>query len=374
MKKTFFISSLILLLLTSCTGRETSSVHEKGDTISLKYAEYLTMVKHKEFTIVNLSDPWNKGKILHSYILIPAKDKIPANLPKGTVVRTPLKRAVVTTSVHCGLIMSFGKGNNIKGVCDTQYINLPWIKEQCENGSIADCGSAITPSLEKIIEINADAILISPFQNNGGYGRIEEWGNPIIETADYMETSALGRAEWMKFYGILFGVENISDSIFKKVEIEYNSLKEIANKSDNNKSVLFDKMDGSVWYVPGGNSTTGKLIADANIKYPFSYKENSGGIPLPFETVLEKASQSDVWMFRYNSINKATLKSLYQDKPGYSQFKAFKNKEVYGCNTYYNTFYEDTPFHPELLLRDFILILHPELGLNGKPRYFEKLK
>lgn len=374
MKKQFFISSLILLLLLSCTGREASTAHDKGDTISLKHAEHLTMVRYNGLTVVNLSDPWNKGKTLHTYILVPEKSNMPENPPQGTIVRTPLKRAVVTTSVHCGLIMSFGKGNNIKGVCDTQYINLPWIKQQCKNGNIADCGNAITPSLEKIIEINADAILISPFQNNGGYGRIEEWGNPIIETADYMETSALGRAEWMKFYGMLFGAENTADSIFKEVEREYNSLKEKAGKSKNHKSVLFDKMNGSVWYVPGGNSTTGKLIADSYTKYPFSYKENSGGIPLPFETVLEKAGQSDVWMFRYNSINKATLKSLRQEHTGYSQFKAFKNKEVYGCNTYYNTFYEDTPFHPELLLRDFILILHPESGLSGKPRYFEKLK
>lgn len=147
-------------------------------------------------------------KILHTYILVPSDKELPANLPQGTIVRTPLQRAVVTTSVHCGLIMSFGKGQNIKGVCDVKYINLPWIQQQCKENKIADCGSGITPTLEKIIGINADAILISPFQNSGGYGRLNEWEKPIIETADYMETTALGRAEWMKFYGMLFGAEN----------------------------------------------------------------------------------------------------------------------------------------------------------------------
>ena len=68
------------------------------------------------------------------------------------------------------------------------------------------------PDIERIIDLRADAILLSPFENSGGYGRLEQIGVPIIECADYMETSALGRAEWMKFYGLLYGKEHEADS------------------------------------------------------------------------------------------------------------------------------------------------------------------
>lgn len=374
MKKLIFISSLIILLLTSCVDGSTRSTHDGGDTIRLKYAENLKMVEYDGYTVVTLSDPWNKGKVLHTYILVPDSLEMPTNMPKGTIVRTPLKRAVITTSVHCGLVISFGKGANIRGVCEPRYINLPWIQQQLAQGKITDCGSGITPTLEKIIDINADAILISPFQNKGGYGRLDEWGKPIIEAADYMETSALGRAEWMKFYGLLFGAEKLADSLFSSVERNYNLLKETAMMSKTKKSVVMDKINSSVWYVPGGKSTIGRIIADANAKYPFADNTNSGGVALPFETVLEKAGNADIWMFRYNSPQAATYKSLLSENKGYSQFKAFKDKEVYGCNTNSNTFYEDTPFHPELLLRDFIIITHPELQILGQPRYFEKLK
>lgn len=203
----FFILS-VLITLVSCRGNSTVASFNGGDTVKLKYAKQLQIIKCNDYTVVTLNDPWNKGKILHTYILVPSNKNLPKDLPHGTVVRTPLQRAVITTSVHCGLIMSFGKQNSIKGVCDIRYINMPWIQQQCKAKKIADCGSGITPTLEKIIEINADAILISPFQNSGGYGRLNEWKKPIIETADYMETSALGRAEWMKFYGMLFGAEN----------------------------------------------------------------------------------------------------------------------------------------------------------------------
>lgn len=363
----------VLITLGSCRGKGTDA-HLDGDTLTFKYAKQIHIVKCKDYTVVILNDPWNNGKILHTYILVPSDKNIPSDLPQGTIVRTPLKRAVVTTSVHCGLIMSFGKQNNIKGVCDIKYINLPWIQQQCKEKKIADCGNGITPTLEKIIEINADAVLISPFQNSGGYGRLNEWEKPIIETADYMETSALGRAEWMKFYGMLFGAEKQADSIFNEVEAKYNGLKKIAKAAKTKHSVIIDKINSSVWYVPGGQSTIGQIISDANADYSFSNEKSSGSLALPFETVLEKAGNSDIWLIRYNSPQKATYKSLLTEHGGYSQFKAFKNKMVFGCNTYSNTFYEDTPFHPDMLLRDIIIITHPEITMLGKPRYFEQIK
>lgn len=362
-------------MLESCVDGSGRSAHDcVCDTINLKYAENLKIVKHQGFTEVTLNDPWNKGKVLHKYILIPDSIEKPSNHPEGTVIRTPIKRAVIASSVHCGLIISFGKGNCIKGVCEPNFINIPFIKDEVSKGTIADCGSGITPTLEKIIDIDADAIIISPFQNNGGYGRLNEWGNPIIEAAEYMETSALGRAEWMRFYGMLFGAEKQADELFLSVERNYNKLKKTAQMSKTRKSVIMDKIDGSVWYVPGGQSTIGRIIADANAKYSFSSNKNSGGVALPFELVLEKAGEADIWMFRYNSPQTATRQTLLSENKGYSQFKAYKDCNIYGCNTNKNTFYEDTPFHPDLLLRDFIIITHPELNVLGEPRYFEKLK
>lgn len=358
----------------SCKNGGTQASNDGGDTIKLKYAELLTMVRHEGYIEVKLADPWNEGKTLHTYILVPNDERTPDNLPKGTIVRTPIQRAVVATSVHCSLLMNMGKGNSICGVCDIGYINLPWIQQQYKSGKIADCGNGMTPTLEKIIDINADAILISPFQNSGGYGRLTEWGRPIIETADYMETSALGRAEWMKFYGLLFGSEEKAEQMFNGVEKRYNDLKATAKAAGKGKSVIMDKLTGSVWYVPGGHSTIGRIIADANADYPFASDENSGSLPLPFETVFDKGNTADVWLFRYSSPTPATYSSFKAENKGYAEFKAYKNKAVYGCNTMTSTFYEDTPFNPDVLLKDFIIITHPQLTQLGQPRYFKPLR
>jgi iron complex transport system substrate-binding protein len=187
-----------------------------------------------------------------------------------------------------------------------------------------------------------------------------------------METSALGRAEWMKFYGMLFGAEREADSIFSRVERRYHELMVIAKHSDVRRSMTMDKMTGSVWYVPGGHSTIGKLIQDANTVYPWSTNDNSGSLALPFESVFEQSGNADVWAFRYNAPEPITFESLLSENASYAQFRAFRSGEVYGCNTATTTFYEDTPFHPDTLLRDFIIMSHPDINL-GATTYFTRI-
>ncbi|MBR2103057.1 MAG: ABC transporter substrate-binding protein [Prevotella sp.] len=368
----YCMMAVVALLLCACRGGKTGGESAAGDTLKLKYAQYINIVEHEGYTVATLSDPWNVGKTLHTYVLVPSDRPLPPSLPKGSVVRTPLQKAVVATSVHCGLIGQMGRQEAIAGVCDVQYINLPFVQEGVKQGRIADCGSGLQPTLESIIDLQPDAIFLSPFQNSGGYGRIEELSVPIIETSDYMESSALGRAEWMRFYGMLFGATQQTDSIFQAVEENYGKLCRQAKSAKSRPTLLMDKLTGSVWYVPGGQSTVGKVIADANIAYPWADDKHSGSLSLPFETILEKGANADLWLFRFSSTVPFTPAMLLQDNPGYSQFKAFKSGQLFGCNTVGSTFYEETPFHPDLLLRDFICIAHPDLGL-GDPKYFIKI-
>lgn len=363
---------VVLAALSSCTGGSTSVNSAEGDTIALKYSSNLSIVKHDGYTEVKLRNPWKEGKTLHTYILVPQANELPADLPEGTIIRTPVKRAVVFTTVHCSLFMTLGQQDRIVGVADLKYIKIPWIQEQCKKGLIADCGEGLSPVVEKVIDMNPDVMLLSPFENSGGYGKLEEINIPIVECAEYMETSPLGRAEWMKFYGLLLGEEAQAEKLFAEVDSSYNALKELAKTSKVSRSVIVDKVTGSVWYVPGGRSTIGQMLADAGGVYPFSGDTHSGSLSLPFESVLEKAGDCDVWLYRYNSDRSMTMKDLLAEKQGYSQLKAFNTGEVYGCNVAKTLFYEQSPFRPDYLLSDFIRIFHPDLkGLHPLRYYFK---
>lgn len=369
MRNVLFLSIFILI---ACSGGHNSGTSD-SDTLTLKYAEMLTVESRDGYTLVSVADPWNAGRTLHTYALVSHDADLPVDMPDATVVRTPVRRAVIATSVHCALAVELGCGDNIAGVCDLQYINIPWIQERSRAGRISDCGNSMSPTIEKIIDTEPDAIFLSPFQNSGGYGRVGELGIPIIEMADYMETGPLARAEWMRFYGLLFGAGERADSLFDGIESRYNELKTMAASSPGS-SVMMDKPVSGVWYVPGGNSTIGRLIADANAGYAWADDERSGSIELSFETVLDKCADADVWMMRYYSPTPLRTAALLAENTGYRQFKALREGEVYGCNTAVSTFYEDTPFHPERLLRDFIIITHPEINGLGETAYFEKLK
>lgn len=371
MKIYIFLIGLIIFC-SSCKNKPSGS-NATGSPIPLKHTENLRLTSYKDYTIARLRNPWDTTQTLHTYILVSKKKEVPANLPKGTVVKIPLSKAIVYSSVHCSLIREMNAINSIAGICDLEYIKLPEIQEGCSSGKISNLGSSLNPDIEKIIDVHPDAILLSPFENSGGYGRIEKLNVPIIECADYMETSPLGRAEWMRFYGLLFGQAATADSLFSSVEKEYNQLRQLARDVPSKPSVISELKSGSAWYVPGGKSTMGQLYSDAGARYLWSDDPRSGSIPLAFEVVFDKGHDADFWLIKYNQTTDKTLRKLKSDYAPYAKFKAFQEENIYGCNTGKVAFYEESPFHPELLLKDLISIFHPELIKDYHPRYFQKL-
>lgn len=399
--KNIIFGALVVLLVVACQGGKTAS-GEGGDTLQMKYAELLTIVKHNDgaYTEAIIENPWKKGTTLHKYILVPKgnegdetvarlKDDIRENATLQMsshcdIVRTPLESNVVFTAPHCQLMYELGCKNAITGVCDKDYINIPNIKERVKLSDgkastsdtdkvIIDCGSSMQPDMERIIALKPEGLLISPFENSGGYGKLDKLHIPIIETADYMETSPLGRAEWMKFYGLLFKSEERSDSLFSSIEKEYLALKAEAAKLPQGLSILTERKMGSVWYVPGGKSTMGILLKDANAKYIFADDTHSGSLAYGPERILSKGTQVDVWAFKYFGGKALSKNDLLAEYEGYKVLKAFNQNSIYQVDTSTQPYFELTSFHPEILLREFIILAHPKATQFGKLRFYQHL-
>lgn len=377
-KLSLLLYSCVAVSLLSCGRRTAAEPQTAGDSLFMKYSTLLSIAEYDGYTLATIKNPWKPGKLLHRYVLVPRTSDIrhqTSALPEdATVIEVPIQRAAVFTTVHCALLTEFGLGDRIVGVADSKYIKIPYIHEQIAKGRIVDCGNGLNPVVEKIMDIKPDVIMLSPFENSGGYGKTEEIGIPLIECAEYMETSPLGRAEWMRFYGLLFGVGEKADAMFHEVDSCYTALKQQATEAGDGRSVIVDKVVGSVWYMPGGHSTIGQMIQDAGGRYPWANDEQSGSLALPFESVLERGGESDVWMLRYSSDHEWDYRELLSGHQGYGQLRAFREKEVYGCNVEQSKFYEETPFHPNYLLNDFIQILHPDIIGTSSLRYYKKLK
>ena len=367
---------IALSTLVSCKGGNAFVSADGGDTLHLKYADHLSLVKYPDYVKATVRNPWDTTAVLHTYVLVPDSVSVPEGLPEEwTVVRTPLKSALIYSSVHNSLVTELGALDAISGVCDAQYIHQKSLVDRIAGGSVADCGTGTSPNIEKIISLNPDGVMLSPYENSGTYGRLGQLGIPLIECADYMETSPLARAEWMILYGMLFDLEEEARRLFDATEREYNALKNLTEGVADRPKVLVDRLYGQAWYVPAANSTMGIFIKDAGGDNPFAVHDRNGSVGLAGEQVLYQAEDADVWLMRYAQDSDKTMRDLASDNAIYTQFKAFKDNRVYGCNTSRVFFYEDIPFHPQWLLRDMISILHPGLVAqkDGK-KYFTQLE
>ena len=369
LRQSFSLLILALTLLCSCGGNTRQQSSMAGDTVRMKYAENICIVKYDGYTKVELANPWRKGSLLHTFILVD-KDAEKTHLPEGTIVEVPLMKSAVSSGVHGSLITELGALKSIRAVFEVEYYSNKDILREYKAGRILNLGSSMTPNIEAIIDAHPDALLLSPFENSG-YGQIDNLDIPIIDCADYMETSPLGRAEWMKFYGLLYGKAHKADSLFNTVEAEYIRLKEMAKTNTSHPKVVNDLITGSTWYVPGGNSTTGQLIADAGGDYIFKNEDKSGSIAMAPEAVFEKSQDADVWIFKYTQPTDKSYDQLAAESPMYSQIKAFKNKNVFGCNLSYVPFYNDLPFHPDRHLKELIKMFCPKSLPDYQLKYYK---
>ncbi len=359
--------------MVACTpsGKQTSS-KEALSSDSIQYAQGFTVQRFDTYIMVEVRDPWDSTRLLQRYLLVDRTKSVPGGLPKGTIVKVPVKDIVIYTSVHAAIIDQLHETDKVIGVCEPRYMDTPAIQEGIQAGRIADLGEATSPNIEKMIEIGAELVIASPFQNSS-YGPVEKIGIPIIEGADYMEAFPLGRTEWIRFYGLLFGKEEMADSIFKETEQAYLSLKDLTANIDNRPTVLSEKKFGSSWYVPSGDSYMAHLIEDAGAYYLFKDLPGAGSTPLAFETVFDKAIHADIWLVKYNQSSEMTYNDLRSEYTPYENFDAFKKKRIYTCNTGAVPYYEEFPIHPEYLLKDLIWIFHPELVFGYSPRYFREM-
>lgn len=367
----FLILVSLILLLAGCHRNKISETHE-GKEIRFDYAKLIRVWECDGFKKMEIRNPWDTTCLLQTYLLVDKTKEIPANCPGGVVVRVPLEKSAVFTTVHCSLIEELGAVNSISGICELEYITNPNIISLTQSGKIVDFGSSMSPDIEKIITVSPDAILLSPFNNSGGHGGLDKLGIPIVECADYMESDPLGRAEWIKLYGMLFGKESEADSIFSKVTETYTQIeKEAQQETGSHPSLLYGLDNGGSWFIPGGKSYMAKMFASAGANYIFGETTHSGAEPFAFETVYDKGCNADIWLILGTEVADKTYKDLQR----FSNFKSYKEKRVYACNTTKTSFFDEIPFHPERLLKDLYVIFHSEKydDVNEYLHYYRKL-
>jgi len=366
----FPLLAVFVLLLSACGNRQAAPGGEASRADTIRFARNLRIEYFDDYVSVRIRDPWDTLRQRQHYVLIDREKARPAHLPAdGIVIPVPVEKAVIYTSVHTAIAEQLGALDRVCGVCEPEYITSETVLARIADGRIADLGVSTSPNVEKIIDIGTEMIIASPFENSG-YGAAEKLGIPIVEAADYMENQPLGRTEWVLFYGLLLGRREEAERVFARTAAHYEELKTMAADVTGRPTVLLERKYGNSWAVPTGGSYIGVMHADAGADYIFGSYPGARSVHLTFEEVYDRAGNADCWFMKYDTRTPLTYGLLKEEYAPYANFRPWKQRHIYVCNTITSTYYDDITLHPDWVLEDLIAIYHPELLPGHQPRYY----
>jgi iron complex transport system substrate-binding protein len=369
--------SFLLLLFTfkSCNYKE-SKTSENTRNKEIKHAKGLTIITKENYSIVEVTSPWPNSKKKYSYILKKKNAVIPTEYKNFTQIQVPIKTIVLTSTTHIPSLEMLGEENKLIGFPNLNYISSEKVRNLIDAGKIKELGSNQSLNTEVILDLQPDIIMGYGLDNsNPTLDNLEKNGLKVILNGDWNEQSPLGKAEWIKLFGVLFGKEKQANEIFNSIEKTYNETLKLVEKTKVKPTVLSGSLYEDKWYLPQGESWGAKFITNANGNYLWAKTKGTGSLSLSFEKVYSVAKNADIWfMDQYT-----TLEEIKNANPHYSQFKAFKTKNIYSFSkkkgkTGGVIYYELAPNRPDLVLKDLVKIFHPELLPNYQLYFFEKLQ
>lgn len=356
-----------LLAFTYC--KQAGTLGPRSERSVMEHAQLLTMEDLDEgVTFCSVANPWMPERSIIRYLLVPkdAPDPEDSRLKQLEeeygpiqILRTPLDRLALTSTCYGWLLKELDARDHIGAICDKDYLLDEDLQMAVENGQIADGGNSMDPNLESILHARCEALWITPYENAAVNTQGQELAFPIIYGADYMETSPLGRAEWIRFYGRLIGRGAEADSIFGVVKHDYDSLAQLNLKrpSASRPKLLSDLPYSATWYVPGGCSSMGILYQDAGFDYLWASDPHAGSLALSPEAVLAQGAEADVWLIKYNSSGSdLTLDNLQTQNPLFGRIKAVREHRVFGCNTAKINYFDIAPYRPDIILKELSAI------------------
>jgi iron complex transport system substrate-binding protein len=380
--KHFFFLLIISISLFNCKNKPAKQNIEGTDAnqLKLKYAKGFSVKDHGTYKILQISNPWPDADKIYKYVLISKENAAKTSFMQNEfddIILKPIKKIVATSTTHIPALELLNVEETLIGFPGIDYISSEKTRKRIDNNLVRELGKNEGLNTEILLELKPDIVVGFGIDgNNRSLEIIKKSGIPVIFNGDWVESSPLAKAEWIKFFGALYNKEKEADSIFNQIEKDYLEAKKIAKNIKNKPTILSGAMHNDVWYLPNGKSTEAQLLKDANVNYLWNDTDGTGSLKLNFESVFAKAKDADIWLSpsNYNS-----LESLKNGSSLHGMFEAFQNKNVY---SFTNTtgasggvlYYELGMTRPDLVLKDIIKICYPELLKNHTLYFFKPLQ
>ena len=369
---------LCLVFAVSCSSKQSKKTQSDNQSISnIQYAKRFDVQYQDGIRLITIDKPWQGSKAPLQYLLytdsVPEKYQNDAFLVK---IKTPVQTIVSNLTTQLALMDELGVTDRLTGFAQTQFIYSSEILDSVERGVVKEVGPDGSLDIESILNLNPDIVLaFSSGTENRQLEKLKELGVKVVMNAGYMETSLLGRYEWIKFLGHLTGTEERAKEVFDRKVAIYDSLTRLV-KGKERPSVITGTLYGGTWFMPAGENYGANIIGTAGGDYLWKEDQSAGWLSMDFESVFERGYNADYWI---GVASYTSLDQLRQADERYAEFEAFKNGNVYSYMARVNVqgandYFESGNVNPEKLLADHIKILHPELLPDYELYYYMKLE
>lgn len=351
--------------------------NSKGSELKIENAKGFSITTYDDYSILQVTTPWPDAKETFTYLLAKKNATLPDDLEYDQKVIIPVEKIVVTSTTHIPALEALQLENKLVGFPGLHYISSERTRDLIKRGKITELGQNESINTEVLINLSPDLVIgFAINAANKSFETIQKTGIPVIYNGDWTETTPLGKAEWIKFFGALFDKNEEATEIFNTIKSEYIAAKKLAESSNHKPSVIAGSMFKDKWYMPYGNSWQAQFMKDAQANYLYSDTNGDGSIALSFESVLDKAKDAEFWV---SSGQFTSYDELLENSPHYSMFKAVEDRKVYSVSlakgeTGGIIFYELGPQRPDLILKDLISIFHPDLLQSHEPVFYQPLR
>ncbi|MDR3094927.1 MAG: ABC transporter substrate-binding protein [Bacteroidales bacterium] len=357
------------------TALDTSSA---DSVVQLDYAHGFTIRQSGGTTFVSVLNPWQGAHDKEfCYALCPKDAPLPEGLSGYTVIRTPVERVICLSTTHVAMLKALGRTSSIKALSGSAFVYDADIQKAVADKMIPDVGYDTALDFEKIIALKPDAVFAYGVGQEvlGSLTKLTDLGIKVVLNAEYLEQTALGKAEWLKFMATFYRCEAEAAVLFENIKQEYESLKLLAANEKNKPKIMCDLPWKGTWYIPGGKTSIAEIIADAGGDFLWKENDSHESYPVDIEAIIDKGALADLW------IHTGTARSLYEIKSvdeRLAHARPWKTGNVF--NNYARTsagggndFFESGVIQPQVVLKDLIKIFHPDLLPNHSLYYYVKL-
>ncbi|WP_341295302.1 ABC transporter substrate-binding protein [Catalinimonas locisalis] len=372
----------ICLLLSACENssskRQESSFSEVQsrwtEEAEVHYAQGFDISYEYDYKVLHLM----QGTDTTHYILMPEDVDRPSAYPEAQRIRIPIRSLVALSTTHVALADFVEADSIIVALDHTDYVYDPEVRASIDAGEVTSVGQSGSLNQEMVLALQPDLLMVSGMPNTDlqKYNALISSDIPVLINTEWMENTALGKAEWVKLMAALLNREEIANPKFDSIAQAFQHIAQLTDSLEEKPEVISGSPFQGSWYVPGGKSYRSKMFEQAGAQWPWSDNEDVS-LPVAFENIYAYGLEADYWL-NPGMVN--TLDELLAKDERFADFKAFQNGKVYNHNRRMtpngqgNDYYESGVVNPHLILADLTHILHPDLLPDHQLYYYQKLE